>query len=445
MSSNSKLSFSFGAAPSNMELLMAKAKTAKASSASKSLFADDDEDDHPPPPSLAGPSKSKSNLPSRSGAPPPPPQSSKSAIGRSTKKLQDEALKIDNTVFDYDGVYDSLKAAERKRDEAKKAESDDRKPKYIESFLQSAQTRRLDKLRAEEKMMQLEREKEGDEFEDKEKFVTEAYKKQMEEVRKAEEEEKQREGESCVLRDDCGNILLIRAEAMRKSRKGPGLAAFYKQMLDTSAADHDAAVASGSASAGAGPSLAIKPPTHDEYEPEAEYDPLLAREETSGGSRRLKAGTVKIDDETGKEVEVNDEGEVVDKRSLLKAGLNITKKPKAVLPNSLLSGQRSGEVLEGPYKSRAVGTAASYQERMERERRRLAEQLKEDAERKKREHEERMRAEEDAARKRREGDDGEAERRRKEAKERFLARKRARDEGKEGGGDGEAEAKKAKE
>jgi hypothetical protein len=232
---------------------------------------------------------------------------------------------------------------------------------------------------------------------------------------------------------------------MRKSRKGPGLAAFYKQMLDTSAADHDAAVASGSASAGAGPSLAIKPPTHDEYEPEAEYDPLLAREETSGGSRRLKAGTVKIDDETGKEVEVNDEGEVVDKRSLLKAGLNITKKPKAVLPNSLLSGQRSGEVLEGPYKSRAVGTAASYQERMERERRRLAEQLKEDAERKKREHEERMRAEEDAARKRREGDDGEAERRRKEAKERFLARKRARDEGKEGGGDGEAEAKKAKE
>ncbi|RSH90644.1 hypothetical protein EHS25_001249 [Saitozyma podzolica] len=425
MSSNSKLSFSFGAAPSNMELLMAKAKTAKASSASKSLFADDDEDDHPPPPpSLAGPSKSRSNLPSRGGAP-PPPQSSKSAIGRSTKKLQDEALKIDNTVFDYDGVYDSLKAAERKRDEPKKAESDDRKPKYIESFLQSAQTRRLDKLRAEEKMMQLEREKEGDEFEDKEKFVTEAYKKQMEEVRKAEEEEKQRE------------------EAMRKSRKGPGLAAFYKQMLDTSAADHDAAVASGSASAGAGPSLAIKPPTHDEYEPEAEYDPLLAREETSGSSRRLKAGTVKIDDETGKEVEVNDEGEVVDKRSLLKAGLNITKKPKAVLPNSLLSGQRSGEVLEGPYKSRAVGTAASYQERMERERRRLAEQLKEDAERKKREHEERMRAEEDAARKRREGDDGEAERRRKEAKERFLARKRARDEGKDG--DGEADAKKAKE
>lgn len=43
-------------------------------------------------------------------------------------------------------------------------------------------------------MMQLEREAEGDEFKDKESFVTQAYRDQMEEVRKAEEEEKKREG-----------------------------------------------------------------------------------------------------------------------------------------------------------------------------------------------------------------------------------------------------------
>lgn len=43
-------------------------------------------------------------------------------------------------------------------------------------------------------MMQHERELEGDEFKDKEAFVTQAYKDQMIEVRKAEEEEKQREG-----------------------------------------------------------------------------------------------------------------------------------------------------------------------------------------------------------------------------------------------------------
>lgn len=67
-------------------------------------------------------------------------------------------------------------------------------PKYIAAFLKSAETRRLDRLRAEEKMLQHERDKEGDEFADKEKFMTTAYKKQLEEVRQAEAEEKKREG-----------------------------------------------------------------------------------------------------------------------------------------------------------------------------------------------------------------------------------------------------------
>jgi coiled-coil domain-containing protein 55 len=52
----------------------------------------------------------------------------------------------------------------------------------------------LDYLRAEEKMIQREREAEGDEFHDKDAFVTQAYKDQMAEVRRAEEEEKAREG-----------------------------------------------------------------------------------------------------------------------------------------------------------------------------------------------------------------------------------------------------------
>ena len=45
-------------------------------------------------------------------------------------------------------------------------------------------------------MIQRERELEGDEFKDKEAFVTQAYKDQMVELRKAEEEERQREGAS---------------------------------------------------------------------------------------------------------------------------------------------------------------------------------------------------------------------------------------------------------
>lgn len=68
------------------------------------------------------------------------------------------------------------------------------KPKYISGLLTSAATRRLDYLRAEEKMIQRERQAEGDEFRDKDAFVTQAYKDQMAEVRRAEEEEKMREG-----------------------------------------------------------------------------------------------------------------------------------------------------------------------------------------------------------------------------------------------------------
>lgn len=58
----------------------------------------------------------------------------------------------------------------------------------------SAATRKLDMIRAQEKMLERERALEGDEFADKEKFVTQAYKDQMEAVRQAEEEEAKREG-----------------------------------------------------------------------------------------------------------------------------------------------------------------------------------------------------------------------------------------------------------
>lgn len=68
------------------------------------------------------------------------------------------------------------------------------KPKYISGLLTSAATRRLDHLKAEDKMIQREREAEGDEFRDKDAFVTQAYRDQMAEVRRAEEEEKRREG-----------------------------------------------------------------------------------------------------------------------------------------------------------------------------------------------------------------------------------------------------------
>ncbi|ORX33583.1 coiled-coil domain-containing protein 55-domain containing protein [Kockovaella imperatae] len=428
-----KISFAFGgagnhhgassssgsaAAPmSNMAKLLAQAQ-AKSTPAGN-LFGDDDDEDsgRQSGPSLAGPSKPQATRPGE-----------KKPISRAERRAQEEALRVDATVFDYDGVYDGMKAAEREIERAKKEETAERKPKYTESFLAAAQTRKLDRLRAEEKMLQLEREKEGGQFDDKDKFVTEAYKKQMEEVRKAEEEER------------------IREEEIRKSKKGTGLSAFYQTMLDDDSKRHAAAVAAAHGSTDSGPNLSIRPPTQPDYEPEVEYDPFLAQEararqtgtEASGSSSQRNAGTTSTSEDTGKEVVINDDGEVVDKRSLLKAGLNIMKKPSANLPDSLLTSQRSGQTMDGPYKSRAVGTAASYQERMERERKRLAEELKRDAERKKEAEEEAQRAEEEAARKRREGNDGEAMKKREEARLRFLERKRAREQ------EQEEKSKKAK-
>ena len=49
-------------------------------------------------------------------------------------------------------------------------------------------------------MIQRERDMEGDEFKDKESFVTQAYKDQMAELRKAEEEEKLRDGAFSMYR-----------------------------------------------------------------------------------------------------------------------------------------------------------------------------------------------------------------------------------------------------
>jgi len=66
----------------------------------------------------------------------------------------------------------------------------------MENLLTSAAVRKIDYVRAEEKLIQREREAEGDEFADKDKFVTQAYKDQMEAVRLAEEEEKRKEGQT---------------------------------------------------------------------------------------------------------------------------------------------------------------------------------------------------------------------------------------------------------
>ena len=66
-------------------------------------------------------------------------------------------------------------------------------PKYIGSLLKAAEQRQRDMERRIEKTVQKEREAEKGLFDDKEAFVTDAYRRKMEEIRLQEERERKQE------------------------------------------------------------------------------------------------------------------------------------------------------------------------------------------------------------------------------------------------------------
>ncbi|KAI0703627.1 coiled-coil domain-containing protein 55-domain containing protein [Cytidiella melzeri] len=270
-------------------------------------------------------------------------------MSKALKRKIEEEKKVDATVFEYDEVWDKMQEAKLRQKTAKEADSKERKPKYINGLLTSAATRRLDYLRAEEKMIQREREMEGDEFKDKEAFVTQAYKDQMAELRRAEEEEKKREEEERKKKN--GNM-------------GTGMAHFYKKLLEESEQQHEETVAATSAKPvigpqGPAPNLTIvKPP---------DFTPMSDAE------------MARIAREQGKEVELNDDNQIVDKRELLSAGLNLS------APNTRKFGlQKPGQTTateESVAAHRAVGTAASRREITERRAREAERQMEEERER----------------------------------------------------------------
>lgn len=113
----------------------------------------------------------------------PKPSAIPSKMKKETKLAIDRALEEDPNVFDYDGVYDQLKEAETSKKK-------DLRPKYMGNLLKNAEIRKRDQERREEKKIQKEREEEGDEFKDKEAFITSAYKEKLEELRQTEERER---------------------------------------------------------------------------------------------------------------------------------------------------------------------------------------------------------------------------------------------------------------
>lgn len=74
-------------------------------------------------------------------------------------------------------------------------------PKYIANLLRSAELRQVEHERRTERKVQKERETEGDMFNDKESYVTPAYREKLAELKKLEEEERLRELRESRLRN----------------------------------------------------------------------------------------------------------------------------------------------------------------------------------------------------------------------------------------------------
>ncbi|KAH0830593.1 coiled-coil domain-containing protein 55-domain containing protein [Lanmaoa asiatica] len=269
------------------------------------------------------------------------------ASSKATQKRMEQEMKTDATVYQYDEVWDRMQEVKQRQKEAKEAGAKQRKPKYIEGLLNSAATRRLDRLRAEEKILQHERELEGDEFADKEAFVTQAYKDQMAEVRKAEEEERQREGlshRSYVTVTLCNKRVLPEAEKKKQKGATTGMAHFYRKLLEDSEQKHEEAVVAATERkpliGPRGPSLTITKPA--DFTPTSDLElAQLAREQ-------------------GKAVELNDDNQIVDKRELLSAGLNLSA-PNTRRVGLQMTTKRPEDKTE-PHIHRAVGAAASRRE-----------------------------------------------------------------------------------
>eukprot|EP00980_Cylindrotheca_fusiformis_P001645 scaffold374_cov124-Cylindrotheca_fusiformis.AAC.4 len=109
------------------------------------------------------------------------------------KRAQAAAASLEeNSVYDYDGAYDSFKAPENTNPSPKKEE---RSSKYIGDLLKAAKQRERERdLIYERKLAKEQAEEDGQsDYQGKEKFITNAYKRKLEERKQWEQEEKEKE------------------------------------------------------------------------------------------------------------------------------------------------------------------------------------------------------------------------------------------------------------
>lgn len=243
-------------------------------------------------------------------------------LSQRTLQTVSQALVDDPSVFDYDGVYEDLKAQEtlrrRQRDEGIEHEEFSavasrptegavrKRPRYIQGLVRASEKRKVDLERALEKKVQREREAEGDSFGNKEQFVTTAFLERQKELLRLEAE-----------------------EAAKEAKETGNMTAFYRDILESSTTNP---VSVGLKNDEGPQKRSLHLDMSQGMSPEdQEREALL-------GSRG---------------VQVNDSNEVVDKRQLLAGGLNISAK-------ALAQKQREKEHLE---KEKAIQRAREQEER----------------------------------------------------------------------------------
>lgn len=364
----------------------------------KTLLDDEDGDDDDDETQQSGPVEEEistfgSNAPSK-----PSPGLTRPKLKLSQKKDEDDlrqdlsalqaakahvkaAEAVDSSIFDYDSFHDAKTSVTEARKAAEKQDAIERKPKYIGNLLDAASRRKQDQQIAREKLLQKEREAEGDEFADKEKFVTGAYKAQQEETRRLEEEEKRRQEE----------------EEKRKRQMGGGMQGFYRTMMDQQEQQRKA--------------------TLDAAEKAEKEGVKAAQDEEKRKSDAELAAEMKS---KGIVVHLNEDGQITDKRELLSAGLNVAPSGKSSNKHGSDHLRTGNKQTQSAFTSRS---ASSHHASRERQTRVMEEQLAERAKRAREEEEEERAKLEKAAK------STKTEKDVVDAKARYLARKAARERG----------------
>lgn len=137
----------------------------------------------------------------------------KNKMKKQTKLNMQKALNEDPTIYQYDEVYDTIEHTKSKVDVNKPK---DWKPRYIENLLKTAERRKKEQEHRIERMVQKEREAEGDMYADKESFVTSAYRAKLEEFKKMEEAEDN----------------MSRLEAIGDVTKQQDMSGFYRHLFE---------------------------------------------------------------------------------------------------------------------------------------------------------------------------------------------------------------------